>query len=59
MKLWLMLNSLVMGREPDDDGMNFWLGEMKNGMTKEQVFDNFVNSAEFTQICKDYAIDRG
>ena len=48
-----------MGREPDDDGMNFWLDSMKNGMTKEQVFDNFVNSAEFTQICKDYAIDRG
>ena len=48
-----------MGREPDDDGMNYWLKEMSNGMTKEQVFDNFVNSAEFTQICKDYAIDRG
>ena len=48
-----------MGREPDTDGMNFWLNEMSNGMTKEQVFNNFVNSAEFTQICKDYAIDRG
>ena len=48
-----------MGREPDTDGMNYWLGEMSNGMTKEQVFDCFVNSAEFTQICKDYAIDRG
>ncbi|MBO7426601.1 MAG: DUF4214 domain-containing protein [Clostridiales bacterium] len=48
-----------MGRDPEDEGMNFWLNEMKNGMTKEQVFDNFVNSAEFTQICKDYAIDRG
>ena len=48
-----------MGREPDDDGMNYWLKEMSNGMTKEQVFECFVNSAEFTQICKDYAIDRG
>ena len=48
-----------MGREPDDDGMNYWLGEMKNGMTKEQVFECFVNSTEFTQICKDDAIDRG
>ena len=48
-----------MGREPDDDGMNFWLDSMKNGMTKEQVFDEFVKSPEFTQICKDYAIDRG
>ena len=48
-----------MGRDPDDDGMNYWLNEMNNGMTKEQVFDCFVSSAEFTQICKDYAIDRG
>ncbi|MCR5803657.1 MAG: DUF4214 domain-containing protein [Clostridia bacterium] len=48
-----------MGREPDDDGMNFWLNNMKNGMTKEDVFNEFVKSAEFTQICKDYAIDRG
>ena len=48
-----------MGREPDTDGMNFWLNNMKNGMTKEDVFNEFVKSAEFTQICKDYAIDRG
>ena len=48
-----------MGREPEEEGMNFWLDSMKNGMTKEQVFNEFVKSAEFTQICKDYAIDRG
>ena len=48
-----------MGREPDEYGMNFWLDSMKNGMTKEQVFNEFVKSAEFTGICKDYAIDRG
>ena len=48
-----------MDRQPDTDGMNYWLNEMSNGMTKEQVFECFVNSAEFTQICKDYAIDRG
>ncbi|MCR5805351.1 MAG: DUF4214 domain-containing protein [Clostridia bacterium] len=48
-----------MGRNPEDEGMNFWINEMKNGMTKEQVFEEFVKSSEFTQICKDYAIDRG
>ena len=48
-----------MGREPDEYGMNFWLDSMKNGMTKEQVFNEFVKSAEFTGIGKDYAIDRG
>ena len=48
-----------MGREPDDDGMNFWLNNMKNGMTKEDVFNEFVKSKEFTEICQSYAIDRG
>ncbi|MCR5618100.1 MAG: InlB B-repeat-containing protein [Clostridiales bacterium] len=48
-----------MGREPDDDGMAFWLDSMDKGLTKQQVFDSFVQSPEFTQICKDYAIDRG
>ncbi len=47
-----------MGRDPDTDGMNYWLGEMKGGMTKEQVFDEFVKSKEFTEICKSYAIER-
>ncbi len=48
-----------MGREPDDNGMKFWLDSMDKGMTKQGVFDCFVKSPEFTQICKDYAIDRG
>ena len=48
-----------MGREPDDNGMKFWLDSMDKGLTKQQVFDSFVQSPEFTQICKDYAIERG
>ena len=48
-----------MGREPDDAGMTFWLDSMSKGMTKQQLFDSFVNSPEFTQICQSYAIDRG
>ncbi len=48
-----------MGREPDDAGMTFWLDSMSKGMTKQQLFDSFVKSPEFTQICKDYAIERG
>ena len=47
-----------MGREPDDDGMNYWLGCMNNGMGRGEVFDRFVDSQEFTEICKSYGIDR-
>ncbi|MBO7448821.1 MAG: DUF4214 domain-containing protein [Clostridiales bacterium] len=48
-----------MGREPDTDGLNYWLSNMNNGMTKDQVFNSFVQSQEFTEICAAYAIDRG
>ncbi|MBO7448822.1 MAG: DUF4214 domain-containing protein [Clostridiales bacterium] len=48
-----------MGREPDTDGLNYWLSNMNNGMTKDQVFNSFVQSQEFTEICANYAIDRG
>ena len=47
-----------MGREPDDGGKNYWLDSMAQGMTREQVFDCFVSSPEFTDICKSYGIDR-
>ena len=47
-----------MGREPDTEGLNYWLSNMNNGMTKDQVFNSFVNSAEFTEICNSYAITR-
>ena len=47
-----------MGREPDTDGLNYWLSNMNNGMTKDQVFNSFVQSQEFTDICNSYAITR-
>ena len=47
-----------MGREPDTEGLNYWLGNMNNGMTKDQVFNSFVQSQEFTDICASYAITR-
>ena len=47
-----------MGRDPDDEGLNYWLTNMNNGMTKDQVFNSFVQSQEFTEICASYAIVR-
>ena len=47
-----------MGRNPDDEGLNYWLTNMNNGMTKDQVFNSFVQSQEFTDICASYAITR-
>ena len=38
----------IFGREPDADGLNFWLGELKSGKaTRSQMASWFFSSAEF------------
>jgi len=48
----------LLGRDADDEGLAFWIKNMNNGMTKDQLFDDFSTSSEFTGICVSYAIDR-
>ena len=48
-----------MDREKDDAGLKFWLNEMNNGMSREQVIKEFAKSQEFSGICSDYGIARG
>ena len=50
----------LMGREFDTDGYNDWAKRLQNGFTsRDNVFEGFVNSKEFTNICKDYGINKG
>ena len=46
-------------READTDGLNYWLGRMNNGTTREQVLAEFAYSKEFTELCNKYGILRG
>ena len=48
-----------MGREPDADGMAFWLGHLVTDMDRDAVLKGFAESQEFTNICKQYGIERG
>ena len=53
------LYTTFMGREADTDGLNYWLKVMRDGMSREQVLNEFAKSKEFTEICNTYAINRG
>ena len=57
----VMLYKVFMNRDVsyDIDGFKYWRNQMNNSLTREAVFKQFVESAEFTKICKDYGIDRG
>ena len=45
-----------MGRPADDSGKNFWLDSLKNGESKEKLFDEFKTSPEFAGILSDHSL---
>lgn len=49
----------IMGREPDEEGKNYWLGFLNQGATRNWVVSCFVTSGEFTALCSDFGIVRG
>ena len=53
------LYKAFLGRASDTAGKADWLARMANGWTREQVFDGFVGSDEFSGICSSYGIVRG
>lgn len=48
-----------MGREADNSGKAYWLGQLANGKTRGEVFNGFSVSQEFGNICSDYNVNRG
>ena len=55
-----MLYYTFFGREPDEEGFNYWLDTLQNTLrTRKYIFQCFVNSNEYEEICKKYGIDRG
>lgn len=46
-------------RDPDGDGLNYWLNKLAEGYSRRYVLASFVNSQEFLNISKKYNIYRG
>jgi len=53
------LYMLFMGREPDKAGYQDWVGQLKSGKSRLEVFTGFANSQEFYNICDSYGITAG
>jgi hypothetical protein len=49
----------MMGRPYDEEGFYNWINALSNGMTRDEVFAGFANSAEFANLCAKYNIDKG
>ena len=53
------LYMLFMGRTPDEEGFNDWVGQLKAGKTRLEIFAGFANSQEFYNLCDSYGISAG
>jgi hypothetical protein len=49
---------VMLDREPDQGGWNFWTGRLDSGASPTAVIAGFIDSKEFTGICNDYGIKR-
>lgn len=50
------LYRVFMDREADGAGLEAWVKVLKNGQTREHVFNGFADSNEFREICTRYGI---
>lgn len=48
-----------MNREPDQGGLDFWLTQLKSGKDRMYVFNGFVGSVEWANVCLTYGIVSG
>ncbi|MCQ2529536.1 MAG: DUF4214 domain-containing protein [Saccharofermentans sp.] len=53
------LYKTFMDREPDAAGLKAWVDALNGGASREQVFNGFVNSQEWANICFKYGIKSG
>ena len=49
----------MLGRAPDPEGLVNWVGWLERGYTPAWLCDNFVQSAEFQNICETYGLSAG
>lgn len=54
-----MLYPAVLGRPADDAGKKNWVNQLNAGVSREQVFYNFVTTSEFANYCKSCGIEVG
>jgi len=50
------LYSAFFGRDADDTGLNAWIINLSQGMTKEEVLSGFLHSQEFINLSNGYGI---
>ena len=53
------LYKALMGREADPGGLNYWVGLLENGTTREAAVNSFASSPEYRNLCDAAGIELG
>lgn len=51
-----VLYRTFMGREYDDAGLNYWLGNLASGTSRKDVLESFAGCPEFQDIIKSFGL---
>ena len=51
-----VLYRVFFDREPDHNGLNYWVRSLQNGMTRPQVIAGFTGSSEWADTCAGFGI---
>lgn len=51
--------NMLLGRNSDANGMDYWLQKLAQGESRESIFAGFANSIEFFNLCSSYGIYAG
>jgi hypothetical protein len=54
-----VLCNALMGRNPAEAGIEYWVSRLRGGASRYNIFVEFVNSPEYSRICRDFGIVRG
>lgn len=52
-----MLYRTFLNREPDKDGLRYWVERVENGLSKKDVIAGFAYSKEFSKIASKYGVE--
>ena len=55
----LMLYKTMLGREADTYGVTDWVLRLRNGASREAVYNGFIGSTEFANLCQNAGITVG
>lgn len=54
-----ILYQTMFGQAGDNDGRNFWIGEMETGFSRLYIYHGFAESPQFQNLCQEYGIQSG